>query len=193
MHTKSDNIETIMRTETNDIIEKLFESLLQKYQEGLKESMRGSGFIPDSVNLLYYHLQKLSLKRGGWYVDSPKWLKNKKATTNSKNNDDNCFHYTLTVALNYQNIKKDPQRISKIKPFIDQYNWKEIDFPSHSKDWKKFEQNNKTIALNILFVPHNTEKIRLAYKSKHNFKRENQVILLMITDGKKWHYLVCIT
>ena len=65
MHTKSDNIETIMRTETNDIIEKLFESLLQKYQEGLKESMRGSGFIPDSVNLLYYHLEKLSLKRGG--------------------------------------------------------------------------------------------------------------------------------
>ena len=86
-------------------------------------------------------------------------------------------------------MKKNPQRIPNIKPFIDQYNWKEIDFPSHSKDWKKFEQNNKTIALNILFVPHNTEKIRLAYKSKHNFKRENQVILLMITDGKKWHCL----
>ena len=72
----------------------------------------------------------------------------------------------------------------KVKPFIDQYNWKEIDFPSHSKDWKRFEQNNKKIALNILFVPHNTEKIRLACESKHNFKRENQVILLMITDGK---------
>ena len=193
MHTKSDNIEIIMRTETNDITEELFESLLQKYQEGLKESMRGSGVIPDSVNLLYYPLQKLSLKRGGSYVDSPKWLKNKKAKTNSKNNDDNCFQYTLTVALNYQNIKKDPQRISKIELFIDQYNWKEIHFPSHSKDLKKFEQNHKTIVLNILSIPHNMEKIRLAYKSKHNFKCENQVILLMITDGKKWHYLVCIT
>ena len=64
-----------------------------------------------------------------------------------------------------------------------------IYFPSHSKDWKNFEQNNKAIALNILFVPHNTEIIRLAYKSKHNFKHENEVILLMITDGKKWHYL----
>ena len=70
------------------------------------------------------------------------------------------------VALHYHNIKKDPQRISEIKSFIDQYNWKQIDFPSHLKDWKKFEQNNKTIALNILFVPHNTNKIRLAYKSK---------------------------
>ena len=58
-----------------------------------------------------------------------------------------------------------------------------------TKRLKKFELNNKTIALNILFALYYTEKIRLAYKSKHNFKRENQVILLMITDGKKWHYL----
>ena len=78
----------------------------------------------------------------------------------------------------------------KIKPFIDQYNWKEIDVPSHSKDWKRFEQNNKRIALNILFVPHNTEKMRFAYKSKHNFKHENQVILSMISDGNKWHHYI---
>ena len=54
---------------------------------------------------------------------------------------------------------------------------------------KKFEQNNKTIALNILFVPHNTETIRVAYRSEYNHKRKNQVNLLMITDGTKWHYL----
>ena len=51
------------------------------------------------------------------------------------------------------------------------------------------KKNNKTIALNILYVPHNTEEKRHAYKSKHNLKCENQVILLMITDGEKWHYL----
>ena len=51
------------------------------------------------------------------------------------------------------------------------------------------KKNNKTIALNILYEPHNTEDIRHAYKSKHTLKRENQVILLMITDGEKWHYL----
>ena len=49
--------------------------------------------------------------------------------------------------------------MSKIKPFINQYNWKKIDFPSHSKGWKRFEQNNEAIALNILFVPHNAEKV----------------------------------
>ena len=65
-----------------------------------------------------------------------------------------CF----TVALNYQNIKKDRLRIWKIQPFINQYNWKEIDVPSEQKSWQKFELNNESIALNIVFVPYNTEK-----------------------------------
>ena len=86
-------------------------------------------------------------------------------------------------------LKKTPQIISKIKPFIDQCNWKEIDFPSTGKDWKKFESNNKSIALNILYVPHITAKICYAYKLKYNSTHENQVILLIITDGAKWHYL----
>ena len=85
------------------------------------------------------------------------------------------------MALNHQNIEIDHQRVSKIKPFIGQYNWKDIDFPSGRKDWKKFEQNNKKIAFKVLFVPHNTKQIRLAHKSKYNHKRANQVILLMIT------------
>ena len=85
-------------------------------------------------------------------------------------------------------LKKDPKRVSKIKPFIDQYNWNDIDFPSTGKDWKKIELNNELIALNILYVPHKTGKIQLAYKSKHNLTRKKQVILLMITDGEKWHY-----
>ena len=89
----------------------------------------------------------------------------------------------IISAFSYQKIKSNPERISKIKPFIDQYNWKEIDFPSHSKDWKKFESNNKSIALNILYASHNTKEIRHACKSKYNLNRENQVILLMITDG----------
>ena len=188
MHTKSNNVEIMMGSETDETIEDLFEFFLQKYQEELEESMRGSQFAYDRVGSLYYNLNKVSLRRGRSYIDSPTWLK-KKSTINPKNNDDKCFRYALTVALDYEKIQKDPQRISKIKPFIDQYNWKEIDFPSHSKDWKKIDSNNKSIALNILYVPNSTEKIRHAYKSKYNLTRENQVILLMLTAGKKWHYL----
>ena len=67
--------------------------------------MRGSEFIYDSVDVLYYNLNKVSLSRGVSYIVYPKWLKNK-------------------------------------------------------------ESNNESVALNILYVPHNTEKIRHAYKSK---------------------------
>ena len=137
---------------------------------------------------MYYDFNKISLNRGGSHIDSSEWLKNKRATINPQNEkDDKCFQYTLTVALNYEQIKSYPERISKIKPFIDQYNWKEINFSSHQKGWKNFESNNKSIALNISYVPYNTEEIEIrhAYKSKYNLKSENQVILLMITGGKK--------
>ena len=151
--------------------------------------MKGSEFVLDSVNLLECKLNKVGLNRAESCVDSTTWLKNKKATINPTNNGDKWYLYALNVALNYQNIKEDPQRISKIGPFIDQYDWEEINFPAQQKDWKKSEVNNKTIANNILFVPCNDVKIRLAYKSKYNNKRKNQVILLIINDDKKWHSL----
>ena len=86
---------------------------------------------------MYYKFHKISLNRGGSYIDSPKWLNSKKATINPRNKKyDKYFQCAITTALNHQYIKKDSQRISKVMPF-----------------------------------------------------RKNQVILLMITDGKKWHYL----
>ena len=189
MYTRSDNIEIMFGDNNDDIIEQLFESLLQKYAENSQNKMRGSEFEFDGVNFLYYNFNKTSINRGGSYIDSPKWLKDKKSTINPKNNDDKCFQYVVTLALNLDKIKKDPQRVSKIKPFIEKYYWEDIDFPSTSKDWKKFECNNK-VALNILYVPYNTKKINIAYKSKNNLTQERQIILLMISDGQKWHYLV---
>ena len=114
------------------------------------------------------------------------WLRSKKEAII---NGDNDFRNALDDALNYQNIERDLQRISKLKPFINKYNWEGIEFLVGPKDWIKFERNNKTIALNVLFIQHNTEIIRVAYRSEYNNKRKKQVILLMITDGKKWHYL----
>ena len=60
--------------------------------------MKESEFIFDSVDILYYNLNKIILNRGGSYIDSLKWLKNKKGTINPKNNDDKCFQYVITVA-----------------------------------------------------------------------------------------------
>ena len=146
MYTKSDNI-TIMRgVETDDIINHLFNTFRKRYQEGSEIKMRGGSFTFERVDLLEYHLHKISLNRGSSYIESPEWLKNKGVTINPKNTkDNNCFQYAITAALNYQNIDHHPERISKLKPFINNYNWKDIEFPSHLKDWRKFECNNKTI------------------------------------------------
>ena len=189
MHTRSDNEKLMTGSDTDEIIKGLFESFLQKYEENLQQKMKGSDFEFDGVNFLYYDYNKISISRSGSYIDSPKWLKNKKLTINPKNNDYKCFQYAVILALNLDKINNHPERKSKIKPFIEQYNWKDINFPSTGKDRKKFELKNE-IVLNIFYVPYNTKKIQAAYKSKHNLTREKKVILLMISNGENWHCLV---
>ena len=184
MYTKSDNIEIVNGTETSDAINELFKSFFRRYLEGIETKMKGSSFIFERVDLLHYHFHKISLNRAGSYIDSPEWLKATGGTINPKNKNNECFKYAITAALNHEKIGKSPQRITKIKPFIDTYNWKDIKFPSQSNDWIKFEQNNRTIALNILYAPYNTKQIRPAYVSKHNKNRDNQVNK-MITDNQK--------
>ena len=189
MYTGSVCEEFMSGSETEEIVEKLFWSLLQRYQDSLNEKMRGSGFIFNGVNYLFYDFNRVSISKGGSYIESPKWLKDKKCTVNQKNNDNKCFQYATTLALNHDKINKHPQRISRINPFIENYNWNDINFPATKKDWNRFEVNNKNVALNILYVPFNTKKIEIAYKSKYNLVRDNQIILLMISNGENWHYL----
>ena len=115
MHTGSNNVEIMVGIETNEIIMDLLVSFLSKYQEKLEESTRGSEFVYNSVDVLYYNLNKVSLSRGRSYIDSTKWVKNKRATINSQNKkDDRCFQYAVTFALNHEQIKNHPERISKI-------------------------------------------------------------------------------
>ena len=66
--------------------------------------------------------------------------KKNKATKNSKNIDNKCFKYELTVALNYEEIKWNPERVSNIKPCLNKYNWKGINYPSKIDDWKNNQQ-----------------------------------------------------
>ena len=128
--------------------------------------MRGSNFIFDSVQLMYYKCHKVKFKRGGLYIDSPDCIKKKKTIINQKNEDDKCLQYAATVALNYKEIESHPERVSNIKPLMNKYNQEGINYPSKTDDWKTFEKNNPTLALNILDVK---EKEKLpAGISKHN-------------------------
>ena len=103
--------------DTNDAIIELIKSFTKRYQEGLETKMKGSSYIFERVDLLEYHLHKISLNRGNSYIESPEWIKHKKVITNPQNtNDNNCFQYAI-IALNYQNINHNLGRISKLKPF----------------------------------------------------------------------------
>ena len=121
------------------------------------------------------------------FIESPDWTKNKKCSINPQNKDNICFQYSVIICLYHKEIKNNPERISKIKPFINNLNWKIINFPPEEQDYKTFEMNNKSIALNILQV--NEQKISHLCKSEFNKTRKKQVILLVINDNEKQHYL----
>ena len=104
-------------------------------------------------------------------LNSLGWLRGKKEEII---NNDNSFQNALDCTLNHQTIKTNPERISKLKPYINKYNWKGIEFSAGPKDLIKFERNNKTIALNILYIKHNAETISVAYRSEYNHKRKNK-------------------
>ena len=103
MHTKSDNITIMSGIETEDVINELFNTFRKRYQEGLETKMKGSSFTFERIDLLEYHLHKISLNRGSSYIESPEWLHNKGVTINPKNKDNKCFQYAITAGLNYQN------------------------------------------------------------------------------------------
>ena len=111
MYSRSTPEEIMSGSETEEIIEKLIKSLLQKYQGNLQNKMKGSDFIFIGVNYLFYDLNRITISKGGSYIESPKWLKDKKCTINQNNTDNKCFQYATTLALNFNNIDKHHQRI----------------------------------------------------------------------------------
>ena len=184
-HVKSDNVEIRLDNHTSNITNELIKVFLSNYQKEQQILSNGSNYTFESVDMLGIHFHDIKLKRGKSYIESPKWLADKKATINRKKIKDNKhFQYAITVALYHREIGRNLQRISKIKPHTDKYNWKDINVPAGIKDWERFERNNKDIALNILSAP-SKEKINIIYKSKCNRKRKNQVILLLITNNEQ--------
>ena len=106
MHSKTGNIEIMINNKVDGVIEKLFESLLNRHQIGLEISMRSSDFFFNCIHLLYYKCHKMNFKRGALYIESPGWIKNIKATVNPVNKKGNrCFQYAVTIALNLEEIR----------------------------------------------------------------------------------------
>ena len=159
----SGNISIMRGSDTDDNIKEIFKSFLHNYQEQLK-IINGSEFVFESVQLRDFKLHRVRLKRGGSYIKSPEWLENKKAIINPKNKNDNeCLRWSTICALNYNEImKKEFENIVKnIK-----YEYK--GFSLQKRDWENFEQNNESIALNVLFSSQDNEEMTLICKSEHS-------------------------
>ena len=93
MHSKSKAVEVYMGSDTEDVIDTLFNTLLQNFQSAQEISNeRGSEFISDSVEVLYYEFHKIDIIRAESYIVSPDWIASKKATINPKNEKDNVFN-----------------------------------------------------------------------------------------------------
>ena len=159
----SGNIGIMRGSDTDDNIKEIFKSFLHNYQEQLK-IINGSEFVFESVQLRDFKLHRVRLKRGGSYIKFPEWLENKKAIINPKNKNDNeCLRWSTICALNYNEImKKEFENIVKnIK-----YEYK--GFSLQKRDWENFEQNNESIALNVLFSSQDNEEMTLICKSEHS-------------------------
>ena len=170
----------MINNEADEVIEAFLESLLNKYQNSLEKVMERSEFVFDYVHFFYYKCHKINPNCDGSNMNSPDWIKNKKATINHVNKKDNkCFQYDVTVGVNHEEIGKHSERIKKAKSFVNKYNWEGIYFPSEKDDWKKIEENNLTIALNVCMLKNIYIDIYPTYVSKHNSNQEKQIILLV--------------
>ena len=108
MHPKSKQVQSYMGSDTENVIDTLFNALLQNFQRIHETSNeRESEYIPDSVKLLEYELRKIYIIRAESYIVSPDWIASKKATINLKNEKDNkCFQWSIITGLNYNIIKE---------------------------------------------------------------------------------------
>ena len=191
IYVKSKKIENKTKDDTDDIPTKLLDSFLQNHKRQENIPRNGSGYVFVCVHLTIAQFHCIELKRGSSYIPSRKCIEKKKTTINLQNTkNDYCVAYSIVDALDHEKIGKNAHRSKKIIPYINNYNWKKISFPSGQKDWKTFERNNEDIALNI-FSAHTTDKkLNLIRKSDFNHKRQHIVDLLMVTDNQNnWHYL----
>ena len=146
----SDKVNIMWGSDTDDIIRKLFKSFLNNYQKE-KEIIEGCDFIFESLELMDCKLHRVHLRRGGSYIKSPEWF-NKGATINAKDEYyDECLRWSTISQLNYNEIMK-----KEFKNMFKKIKHEDKDFSSHRRDWEKFERDNESVALNVLFASQNS-------------------------------------
>ena len=142
-----------------------------------------SRFVFDEVLYIDVDFHQLNLTRGLSYLPLPKWLARKKAIINPKNEDQECFKWAIITASRWEEIDKDPQRISKLKRFKADFYWSGIGFPVSVKDIKKFELKNQ-VSINLLAI-----EDRQIYICRKGGNYERVINLMIISESNREHYV----
>ena len=146
-------------------------------------ALLNSRFVFDEVLYIDVDFHQLNLTRGSSYLPLSKWLAHKKAIINPKNEDQECFKWAVIATLRWEEINKDPQRISKLKRFEADFDWSGIRFLVSVKDIKKFELKNQ-VSINLLAI-----EDRQIYICRKGGNYERVINLMIISESNRKHYV----
>ena len=150
-----------------------------------------SGLVITQIDKLKFNYDKYNPTRGGKFIPLPKWVSNKKACINIKNQDEKCFKYSVQCGICKVYEKDHPERVSHYKNLNDELNWDNVNFPSSDVDIDTFEENNGgKVAVNVYFLdPEEGKQSILLYRQSKVSKATHQVSLLKLEDGDDYHYV----
>ena len=150
-----------------------------------------SGLVITQIDKIKFNYDKYNPTRGGKFIPLPKWVSNKKACINIKNQDELCFKYSVQCGICKVYEKDHPERVSHYKNINDELNWDNVNFPSSDVDIDTFEENNGgKIAVNVYFIdPEEGKQSILLYRQSKVSKATHQVSLLKLEGGDDYHYV----
>ena len=112
-------------------------------------ALLNSRFVFDEVLYLDVNFHQLNLTSGSSYLPLPDWLARKGAIVNPHNDEEECFKWSVITVENVG--MKNPQRVSNLRKFTDNYDWSGLEFLVSTKDIRKFETRNNVL-VNVLAV-----------------------------------------
>ena len=162
----------------------ILSGMIEHMKQQIKSpALRDSKVVFDGVIHMNIDFHRLNLTRGSSYLPLPEWLAKKGAITNPKNSDMEYFKWAVITAMKWREIGKDPQRISKLRRYEDDFDWSKVKFPASFRDIKRFESRNE-ITINILAFEN--KKVCICRKGKEYDQVAN---LMLITDRNNKHYI----
>ena len=164
-------------SETDQIVDGMIANMKFQIENPV---LLNSRFVFDEFLYLDVNFHQLNLTRGSSYLPLPDWLRRKKAIVNPHNDNEECFKWSVIAAEKVG--MKDPQRVSNLRKFTDNYDWSGLEFPVLIKDIGKFENRNN-ISVNVLAV-----EGRDIYIHRKGWRMGREINLLMVSEDGIWHY-----